>query len=293
MDYIKLGASLYLPAIRKDLKDIIINNKYPFLKSIILDTEDSVAIQDLKECYTNLRNILFDIANEKNGKQMMVFIRPRNPTELIKILAFENIEKIDGFVLPKFSPENMKQYLEQMPVDMWFMPVLEKNIFSEKEIILVRDFILQNRKNLLSVRIGITDILNIIKTRRNKNQSIYDIQAASYFISRIVFAFAPYDINVTGAVYEHFGSEASVTLRQEVEQDLQNGIFGKSAIHPSQVQVIQDVYKVCCEEYDVASKIFDDGSPAVFNLYNSLQERATHFEWAKKIIARKEVYGIS
>ena len=293
MEYIKLGASLYLPSTRWDLKEIIVNNKYPFLKSVILDTEDSVAFEDLQECYTNLRNLLSEMPSKKNGTQIMVFIRPRGPKELIEILTFDQIEKIDGFVLPKFSPENMKEYISSMPANMWYMPVLEKNIFSEDEIIIIRDFILEHRQNLLSVRIGITDILNILKTRRVKNQSVYEISVASHIISRIVFAFAPYDINVTGTVYENFGSDSTFVLRQEVEKDLGNGIFGKSAIHPSQVQVINEVYKVSLEDYEAASKLLDINSPSVLKLHDSMQERATHLEWAKKIIARKEVYGFN
>ena len=124
MEYIKLGASLYLPSTRWDLKEIIVNNKYPFLKSVILDTEDSVAFEDLQECYTNLRNLLSEMPSKKNGTQIMVFIRPRGPKELIEILSFDQIEKIDGFVLPKFSPENMKEYMSSMTANMWYMPVL-------------------------------------------------------------------------------------------------------------------------------------------------------------------------
>lgn len=293
MEYIKLGASLYLPSTRWDLKDIIINNKYPFLKSVILDTEDSVAFEDLQECYTNLRNLLSEMPSKNSGKGILVFIRPRGPKELNEILSFDQIEKIDGFVLPKFSPENMREYLSSMPANMWYMPILEKNIFSDDEIILIRDFILENRQNLLSVRIGITDIFNILKTRRIKNQSVYEVSVASHIISRIVFAFAPYDVNVTGTVYENFGADSISILRQEVEKDLGNGIFGKSAIHPSQVQIINEVYRVSFEDYEAASRLLDVNSPSVFKLHDSMQERATHLEWAKKIIARKEVYGFN
>lgn len=293
MEYINLGASLYLPSTRRDLKDIIINNKYPYLRSVILDTEDSVKVEDLQECYKNIRILLSEMPIVNSRKEIMVFIRPRNPNEFNKILMLDHIEKIDGFVFPKFSPENMVEYLSIMPTNMWYMPILEKNIFSEDEIILIRDFIINNRQNLLSVRIGITDILNLLRTRRNKNQSIYEISVASHIISRIIFAFAPYDINITGTVFENFGSDSITILRQEVEKDLANGIFGKSAIHPSQVLVINDLYKVTIEDYEVASRLLDFKSPPVFKLLDSMQERETHIEWAKKIIARKEVYGFN
>jgi hypothetical protein len=53
------------------------------------------------------------------------------------------------------------------------------------------------------------------------------------------------------------------------------------------------VYKVSLEDYEAASKLLDVNSPSVFKLHDSMQERATHLEWAKKIIARKEVYGFN
>jgi citrate lyase beta subunit len=292
MNYIKLGASLYLPTTRTDLIDIVIENKYPFLRSIILDTEDSVSSDQIEDCYVNISNLLKEMPIDKKNERLLVFIRPRNPEEFKKITFFKNIEKIDGFVLPKFCRENMKDYMSYLPQKMWYMPVLEKNIFSDEEITEIRDFILQYKQNLLSIRIGITDILNILKTRRIKDKTIYEMPVASNIISRIIFAFAPYDINVTGVVYEHFGEEAANVLKLESEKDLQNGLFGKSAIHPSQVQIIQDTYKVAQSEYETASKLLHLESPAVFKFHNNMQECATHVEWAKKIIARKEIYGL-
>jgi citrate lyase beta subunit len=292
MDYIKLGASLYLPANRSDINEIVLKGKHPFLTSVILDTEDSVSIENLEQCYINLENVLAEMPDIKSKDRLLVFIRPRNPEEFKRITLLKNISKIDGFVLPKFSALNMNDYLDTLPANMWYMPVLENNIFTEQEILTIRDFILQHKENLLSVRIGITDILNILKTRRNTNYTIYEIPVASNIISRIIFAFAPFQINVTGPVYEHFGVDSVSILRQEVEKDLQNGIFGKSAIHPAQVKVINEMYKVSEMEYEMASKILQEDSPAVFNLHNTMQECLTHAEWAKKIIARKEIYGL-
>jgi citrate lyase beta subunit len=292
MDYIRLGASLYLPANRNDISDIVLNGKYPFLTSVIIDTEDSVSMDSLEQCYDNLKKLLVQMPAEKRTNRLLVFLRPRNPEEFKKVINFKYIEKIDGFVLPKFSAHNMQAYMDILPKNIWYMPVLENHIFTEKELLQIRDFIIQHREKLLSVRIGITDILNNLKTRRNTNYTIYDISVASQMISRIILAFAPNEINVTGAVYEHFGVDSVSILRQEVEKDIQNGIFGKSAIHPAQVKVINEMYKVSEIEFEIASKLLQQDSPAVFKFDNTMQECITHAEWAKKIIARKEIYGL-
>ncbi|MBM3456208.1 MAG: ATP-binding protein [Bacteroidetes bacterium] len=293
MNYLSLGASLYLPATRSDLYDIVVNGKYPFLKSVILDTEDSVLFEDLETSYDNLKKLLKEISIKKKSNDIIVFVRPRNVEELEKIVSFEYIDCIDGFVFPKFSVENMHDYLKFQPKDKWYMPVLERNVFSEREITLIRDFLIQNKKNLLSVRIGITDILNLLRTRRGKSQVIYDIPVASHIISLIVSSFAPYDINISGPIFEFIGEDGFDLLRKEVKIDIQNGLFGKSAIHPSQVQIIQELYKVSIEEYDIACSILNPNSPAVYKLYDHMQEIKTHSEWAKRIIERKEIYGLN
>jgi citrate lyase beta subunit len=292
MDYIQLGASLYLPANRDDISEVVLKGKYPFLTSVILDTEDSVSIDTLDKCYDNLKNLLVQMPVEKRANQLLVFLRPRNLEEFKKVIDFKYIERFDGFVLPKFSAQNMHSFIEVLPEDMWYMPVLENDIFTEQDLLHIRDFILEHRKNLLSVRIGMTDILKNLKTRRNTNCTIYDINVASHMISRVILMFAPHDINVTGAVFEHFGVDSVSILRKEVEKDLQNGIFGKSSIHPAQVKVINEMYKVSEMEFEMASKLLQNDSPAVFKFENTMQECATHSEWAKKIIARKEIYGL-
>ena len=289
MDYIKLGASLYLPATRSDLSEIVINNKFSYLKSIIIDTEDSVAENELEVAYDKIKKLLIEIPIKNDN--LLIFIRPRNPQELKKILSFKNIEKVHGFVLPKFCCLNMSEYIDLLPNEFWYMPILEKDIFTEADLIKIRDFILLNTNNLLSVRIGITDILNVTKTRRNHSSTIYKISTASHIISRIIYAFAPHNINVTGTVFEYFGKNSQKNLSLETKEDLQNGIFGKSAIHPSQVLIINEQYKVSTNDYETACKILNVNSPAVFKLFDTMQEKATHFEWATKIKLRKEIYG--
>ena len=47
INYIELGATLFVPATHKDLEDVVCNNKYPELKSVLIDTEDGISEKNL------------------------------------------------------------------------------------------------------------------------------------------------------------------------------------------------------------------------------------------------------
>lgn len=292
MEYLKLGASLYVPASRKDLLEIS-KGKYPEVRSFIIDTEDSIYENELENSYENIRIFLNNLnRDEIDAISPLIFIRVRNPVELKFLNSFENIFKIDGFVLPKFCVMNMEEYFKCFLEDMWYMPILETNIFTESQLLSIRDALLEKKDSILSVRIGITDILFHFKSKRNNKEVIYNNPIANFSISRIISAFIPHDINVTGCVFDAFGIENTEILRKEVQLDLNNGIFGKTAIHPWQVKVINDVYRVPLIDYEIAINVLNKNKPAVFNIGNTMQERIPHYNWAKRIVALKDLYGL-
>jgi citrate lyase beta subunit len=292
MEYLKLGASLYVPASRKDLLEIS-KGKYPEVRSFIIDTEDSIYENELENSYENIRIFLNNLnRDEIDAISPLIFIRVRNPVELKFLNSFENIFKIDGFVLPKFCVMNMEEYFKNFLKDMWYMPILETNIFTESQLLSIRDALLEKKDSILSVRIGITDILFHFKSKRNNKEVIYNNPIANFSISRIISAFIPHDINVTGCVFDAFDIENTEILRKEVQLDLNNGIFGKTAIHPWQVKVINDVYRVPFIDYEIAINVLNKNNPAVFNIGNTMQERIPHYNWAKRIVALKDLYGL-
>lgn len=290
MEYLRLGASLYVPAIHRDISKIANGIKFNNLKSVIFDTEDSITTEDLPFAYININNMLDSL--DVNQIKPLIFIRVRNPEELIKVSNFKNIEKINGFVLPKFSEENMNQYLSDTNKNMLYMPILEKNIFHLKNLENIRDFLLPYKEQILSLRIGATDLLSCLNLRRGSNTTIYEISVLNQIISNIVITFKPYDFNITGAVWESFAECSKEKLQEEVSLDLLNGLFGKSIIHPWQIDIVQDMYKVSNEDYEIANQLLDSYSPAVFKSHNKMNEKATHSNWAKSIIERAKIYGL-
>ena len=103
--------------------------------------------------------------------------------------------------------------------------------------------------------------------------------------------FRPHGFNLTGPVYEYLGRAKA--LAREVSRDLAAGLFGKSAIHPDQVPIIEAEYRVAADELQAAERIAADGAPPVFRLHGAMCEPATHRRWADAILERARLYGVT
>jgi citrate lyase beta subunit len=80
------------------------------------------------------------------------------------------------------------------------------------------------------------------------------------------------------------------TLLREVEEDIQRGLFAKTAVHPKQVHAIWAAYLPAPGEVAEARRIIDPDAPAVFGSNGSMLEPACHGEWARRILRREELY---
>lgn len=292
MNYLNLGASLYVPATHSEMLDIALGKKFPSLKSVIFDTEDSISEDEIPQAYENLITLLSDLSEIREKREILVFIRVRNPDEFKKIVQIKNIDCIDGFVLPKFTIDNMEEYMSIDFKNKYIMPVLEKNVFNIGNIERIRDFLLGFRENILSIRIGATDLLNEIGMRRDPKITAYEIGFLNKIISDLVMIFRTHGFNITAPVWEDFSIESQEKLKEEVFLDLMNGLFGKSIIHPSHIDLVQNCYKVMKKDYESALKLLDENNPAVFKTNNRMDEKSTHSRWAMQIIKRAEIYGV-
>lgn len=73
---------------------------------------------------------------------------------------------------------------------------------------------------------------------------------------------------------------------------LVHGLWAKTAIHPTQVGLIQKAYRVSKDEHAMAEKILEQGAPAVFRMNGQMCELTTHRGWAARVLKRVEVYGV-
>ncbi len=291
MNPLCLGASLYVPATRPDLYEIGSGLRCGHLRSIIYCTEDSVRADHVEFA---LSNLVAGIVRLKVDNGPLRFIRVRNPQVLEALLVAPGIHKIDGFVLPKATRRNLPAYLALLAdhESFWIMPTLETaEVFDTGEMRALRRQLCveSTRARILSLRIGGNDLLHLLGVRRSCHRTIYDT-AVGPVLSMLAGMFRPCGFNLTAPVFEGF--EHPEVLREEVERDLEQGFFGKTAVHPEQVKLIDALYAVSPEDLSMAESLLADNAPAVFRMHGTMCEKTTHASWARQILERADLYGV-
>ncbi|MCA1852627.1 MAG: HpcH/HpaI aldolase/citrate lyase family protein [Beggiatoa sp.] len=286
----KLGASLYVPAIRRDLVDIANGVKYPRLRSVIFCTEDALAQRDLPLALSHLGRCLPRFSDTA----ILRFIRARNPEVLGYLLQLDGIERVDGFVVPKLTQYNMDGYFSPL-LDTGFkvMATLEtREALDHAEMSALRHKLLapEHRDRVLALRIGGNDLLRLLGIRRPRDRTLYATPIGSA-IANLVLWFKPYGFNLTAPVFEYLDRDG--LLRDEIQQDLAYGLFGKTAIHPEQIPIIESFYGVKPDELDMAAALLNPESRPVFRSHNAMCEVATHLQWARDMLTRAEIYGVA
>lgn len=285
---LRLGATLYAPAIRPDLSAIISGERYPDLRSVILCTEDSILPQQVDAAIANLGECFPTIGADRP----LIFVRPRNVEVFSRILDLPGVEKIDGFVLPKITRQSLIAYLEHAPERFLLMPTLEtREIFDRAEVEALRDLMCEPaiKRRILALRIGGNDILNMLGIRRRSGRTIYHT-AAGAVIGMLVAEFKPFGFSLTAPVFDDFGDPD--TLAEEVMCDLEHGLIGKTAIHPAQIGQIERHYRVEEDDLDMACRILNQESAGVFQVNQVMCEPATHSHWAQITVEQVSIFGV-
>lgn len=294
MNYWNLGASLYVPATRADITEVALGKKLPQARSLIFCTEDSVREEDVPHAVGNLASMLQHI---RRTRDRLKFIRVRNPQVLRTLLALHHIRHIDGFVLPKLTADNLDDYLRTFAEeghrvqDFLLMPTLEtKEVFDTEAMCALRDKLSRPgvREAILCLRIGGNDLLNLLGVRRSRHRTIYE-SALGPTMASLVTLFRPSGFHLTSPVCEFLYDHE--VLKRELEMDVEYGIFGKTAIHPDQIALIEQAYAPSEQDARMADAILRPDAPAVFNMNGTMCEVATHSEWANGVLARVQRYG--
>lgn len=305
---LELGASMYVPLTYPIETIIAIANgaKYPNLRSVIFDTEDSVLENQVAQAMSNLKEALPHFRADVRIKR---FVRVRTPYILGRVTSFYGVENLIGFVLPKITSDNLGHYLSNLSDrdSFMLMPTLETaETFDKNEMIRLRNKLIEDshtHQRILCLRIGGNDLLSCLRIRRNPRYTIYDTGIGPV-IAMLAGIFIPYGIGLAAPVCEVMGDPA--ILANELEKDLDHGLFGKTAIHPSQIESIEAAYVVSRSDYNEALQILDVNAPAVFRAKIQdgddssasttkamrMSEPATHHNWAVDTVARAELYGI-
>ncbi len=195
-----LGATLYTPAMRSDLSEVVLRQAERGVSSMVLDLEYAVPDDDVAAAQANLVAHLHELAGRPAEQRPMIFARVRNPDQLGQLVTElgDDAGVLAGFVLPKFDDVTGAGYLDELTrvseaagIGFYAMPVLESPgvIFRESRLqtlLAVKQLLEKHRQQILAVRIGATDLCGLYGLRRDRDLSIYDLRFIGDAIADIV-----------------------------------------------------------------------------------------------------------
>ncbi|MDO5769767.1 MAG: HpcH/HpaI aldolase/citrate lyase family protein [Psychrobacter sp.] len=298
-----LGASLYMPATRHDIWQVVNRSKLETIDSVIVCLEDAVSEADVPMALIQLQSLLKTWAQHlersegdraTDFQRPLVFVRPRHPQMLMQLADFEHIELIDGFVLPKvdmLSLSNWRMACQYISADSLLMPTLETAAMfnplhnQELAVALQEGF----DQAVFALRIGGNDLFAALRMRRPHNSSVYDTAIGS-LIYQLLGCFVPHGFYLTAPVFEYL--DQPTLFMQELTHDVSLGLVGKTVIHPTQIPLVHQAFCVPASVHDEAKAILDSEAKAVFKYNNTMLEPATHRAWAVEVIERAQIFGV-
>lgn len=288
---LSLGGTMYMPATRPDLWDVVKGNKFPELRSLVICLEDAVVDADVDMAKANLKELLVKLkTTERYVKHPKLFVRPRNIDMAKELAEWSDIEHLDGMVLPKFGLENLRLWESIIPESLAVMPTLESaEVFDHICMRELRQALQTDFRQPLVLRIGGNDLLSCLSTRRPASATIYQTPVGQ-LIGSLCGQFLPHGFALSAPVCEHFGHIK--LLQDELEIDIQHGLSGKTIINPAQIAIVNQAYQVNNIELDEANSILNKDAKAVFSSHGSMLEPATHYRWANRILERANIFGV-
>ena len=204
----------------------------------------------------------------------------------------DGIDKIDGFVLAKCDTQNMHHYFKELSKRaFWVMPVLEsKEMFDSAKVEEIKYFLSQHHEQILTLRFGGEDLSSYLGLKRGCDDILYDFYALTQLLSSLVLTFKSEGFNITAPVFACFKNVEG--FKRELHEDLKMGLFGKTVIHPSQLVLANEAYKVSNEESTQAHKVMDKDAKAIMASDGMMLETIPHRRWAKGVLMREELYGV-
>lgn len=312
--YYSIGPLLYCPANSENIVDSLLEEKLGTYFSLALCLEDTIRDDRVEEAEEQLIRSLSNLYIAKDSVNCFLpklFIRVRDARQIPKLLSAlgEARMLVCGFIIPKFCLENADVYIEAIKTandcynqTFYLMPILESptmlHLGNRHDILYqLKEKIDTISPWILNIRVGGNDLCHVFGFRRAMTQTIYDIKPIANLFSDIMTVFGP-DYIVSGPVWEYYNGKGwDKGLTNELELDRINGFIGKTVIHPNQIPLVNESFKVSSLDYQDALSILDwseDNKSMVSGNASSerMNEYKTHYHWARSILMLAKAYGI-
>lgn len=313
--YYSVGALLYCPANKTSIPDSIINGKFGNKFSLALCLEDTINDKFVKEAEQMLISSINKIYIQYQIQPFYlpkIFVRVRNPEQIGYLTKSfgESLEIITGFIIPKFNSDNATQYIEQVinanelaAKKMYMMPIYESSTIidlrNRSEILYsLKEALEPINELVMNIRVGGNDLCHAFGFRRHSNESIHRIKPISDIFSDIIAVYGM-DYVISGPVWEYYsGDNWENGLIQEIQDDMLCGFTGKTVIHPNQIAIVNNTYKVSRDDFYDAQAILNWNKNSNAFVSGSetkkrMNEYKTHINWAQKTQFLAEFYGLT
>ena len=234
-----LGATLYMPATRKNIHQDLISKKHEGLTSIVICLEDAIGDSEVIDAEENLVFELTELYYAVQKKFIsiedipLIFIRIRESEQMRRVITRSKdvLSILTGFVFPKFTTIAGREYLELLSetnqtydVTLYGMPILETKEIIYKEtrmqtLLNIQGLLDEFHDFVLNVRIGATDFCGLFGIRRSMDTTIYDIAVVRDCITDIINVFARNEKQyvISGPVWEYFSNKERI-LKPQLRQ---------------------------------------------------------------------------
>lgn len=312
--YYSVGALLYCPANKPGIADSIVSQKFGSKFSLALCLEDTINdafVEEAEQVLLDSINKIYDSCQTQLFYLPKIFVRVRNSGQITRLTrAFGSAsEIITGFIIPKFTVSNAEEYIqaiirasESASKPIYMMPIYEHssiiNLKTRLDILYsLKNSLSKIEAHVLNIRVGGNDLCHMYGFRRHSDESIHRIKPISDIFSDIITVYGM-DYVISGPVWEYYsGTNWEQGFIQEIQDDKLCGFTGKTVIHPNQIPIVNEAYKVSQNDFHDAQAILNwnqnsnsyvSGNPAK----ERMNEYKTHTNWARQTLYLAEAFGI-
>jgi citrate lyase beta subunit len=321
-----VGSLLYMPASNTKIAQKIISGEYSFIKSMVLDLEDSLGDDLVGFGQRAIVSTMSELSKAIDNHEItiddlpLIFVRVREAkhiSDTYKMLG-DKIKYITGFNIPKFDKNTCDEFISTFKcvmnetkmkygTQLYIMPIIEnKNTMYRQlrmeNLLYMNDRLRDIADAVLNIRVGGADFCSVYGIRRSMRDDIYDIGVVRSVLNDIVNVFGKSYV-VSGPVWEYFENKDNTEdtrwsdgLKKELYADRLNGFLGKTCVHPSQCSFIQESLIVDKEDYEDAMNILgmnvNTTGVKKSAAGNRMNEAKTHTNWARKTIGLAKMYGV-
>ena len=306
--YYSLGALLYTAADNTNIVDDIIFEKFniPFSLAFSFDTTSNDAEADKAE---NVLVKTFVAKKERNFYIPKLFIRVLSTAHIAHLYKkFGSLlDLITGFILPDFSVSNADVYIYEMQrinsvlsTPVYILPELDGMALLDLkrryiDLYSIKEKLATDEDYILNMLIATGSVLNYFCVRRRVDENIYQSSPVASLLADIVTVFAT-DYILCAPSFEYYaGIGWEEGLLKEIEFDKMNGFVGKTVVHPKQISIVNDAYKVSSIDYDDAQSVLDDKKiyQVCANVNDTrMNEPKIHYSWAMQVIFLAKYFGV-